>query len=148
MSRLWRVWLIVWILSVILFGLVLAGGASEATDDPVRLLLASLQGPGEASFDPTLRFSLALMGCVSLGWAATMLAVMAAAFRAGAQAPVLWRALTFGLLVWFVTDSALSVATGFGLNAVLNIVLLVGYLVPVLAGGAFRTPPASAAGEP
>jgi hypothetical protein len=140
MSLFWRVWLVVWCLGVVLFGLVLAGGAFEATSAPARWVLESLQGPGEVVFDPTLRFSLAVMGCVSIGWAASMLAVMLIAFRMGERAGPLWSAVTLGVVVWFITDSALSVATGFGLNVIPNIALLATYLVGVSAGGGFRKP--------
>ena len=71
MPGFWRLWLVVWCLGIVLFGLVLAGGAFEATSAPVRWVLENLQGPGEVTFDPTLRFSMAVMGCVSLGWAAS-----------------------------------------------------------------------------
>jgi len=144
MSGFWRAWLVVWCLGVMVFGLVLAGGAFEATTAPVRFVLESLQGPGPTAFDPTLRFSLAVMGCVSIGWATAMLAVMLVAFRMGDQARPLWSAVTLGVLVWFVTDSALSVATGFGLNVVPNVALLVTYLIGIFAGGAFRKPAAAA----
>lgn len=143
MPGFWRLWLVVWCLGVVLFGLVLAGGAFEATSAPVRWVLESLQGPGEVVFDPPLRFSLAVMGCVSIGWAASMLAVMLVAFRMGERAGALWSAITLGVVLWFITDSALSVATGFGLNVIPNAVLLATYLFGVLAGGAFRRPVAA-----
>lgn len=143
MSGFWRMWLVVWALGVVLFGLVLAGGAFEATSAPVLWVLESLQGPGEVVLDPTLRFSLAVMGCVSIGWAATMLAIMLVAFRMADRAGPLWSAVTLGVVVWFVTDSALSAATGFGLNIVPNLVLLATYLIGVVAGGAFRKPAAA-----
>ena len=140
MSLFWRVWLVLWSLGVVLFGLVLAGGAFEATSAPIGWVMDMLQGPGEVVFDPTLRFSLAVMGCVSLGWAASMLAVMLAAFNMGERARPVWSALTVGVVVWFITDSALSVATGFGLNVIPNVILIATYLVAVFAGGAFRSP--------
>lgn len=143
MPGFWRLWLVVWCLGIVLFGLVLAGGAFEATSAPVRWVLENLQGPGEVTFDPTLRFSMAVMGCVSLGWAASMLALMLVAFRMGDRAGPLWSAVTLGVLVWFITDSSLSVATGFGLNVIPNVALLATYLVGVLAGGAFRKPDAA-----
>ncbi len=42
------------------------------------------------------------------------------------------------MLAWFVTDSTLSVATGFGLNVVPNIVFLVTFFVPLFASGALE----------
>ena len=143
MSGFWRAWLIAWCLGVFLFGLVLAGGALEPTSAPVLWVLETLQGAGDVVLDPTLRFSLAVMGCVSIGWATTLLAVMLAAFRMGSRAAPLWSALTLGLVVWFITDSALSAATGFALNIIPNTVLLATYLVGVVAGGAFRKPAAA-----
>lgn len=143
MSGFWQMWLVVWALGVVLFGLVLAGGAFESTSAPVVWVLESLQGPGEVVLDPTLRFSLAVMGCVSIGWAAMMLAVMRVTFRMADRAGPLWSAVTLGVVVWFITDSALSAATGFGLNIVPNLALLATYLIGVVAGGAFRKPAAA-----
>lgn len=140
MSAFWRGWMIVWCLGVVAFGLVLAGGAFEATTGPVQWILETLQGPGELVFNPAMRFSLALMGCVSIGWALTMFAVMLAAFELGDRARPIWLGLTFGIVVWYVIDSALSVATGFGLNVIPNTLLLITYLVGLLASGALRAP--------
>lgn len=138
MSAFWRAWLIVWCGSVVVFGLVLAGGAFEATSGPVRLIFEGLQGPGELDLDPAMRFSLAVMGGVSIGWAVTMLMVILAAIQLGDRARPIWVGLTVGLAVWFVIDSSLSVATGFGLNVVPNTVLIATYLIAVLASGRFK----------
>jgi hypothetical protein len=140
MSGFWRGWLVVWCAGVGVFGLVLAGGANEATQAPVQWVLENLRGPGVVDFNPAMRFSLAVMGCVSIGWAATMLMIMLAAFRMEAGARPLWLGLTVGVSVWFVSDSALSVATGFGLNVIPNVALMASYLAPVLASGALRKP--------
>lgn len=138
MAPLWRIWLIVWALGIIVFGAVLAGGAFEATEGPVRFVYENLQGPGALSLDPAMRFTLAVMGAVSLGWGVTVLMVMLAAIPLGEEAQPIWVGITVGLATWFIIDSFLSVATGFGLNVVPNIVLLVGYLIPVLATGKLK----------
>jgi hypothetical protein len=65
----------------------------------------------------------------------TMFAVLQAAKTVGAP---IWRSLTFALLAWYVIDSAISVSTGFWLNAVSNTALMVAYLIPVLASSALR----------
>ena len=138
MSVFWRNWLVIWCLGVGVSGLVLAGGAFEATSGPIRLVFEGLQGPGELDLNPAMRFSLAVMGCVSIGWAVTMLAVMLAAIQLGDRARPVWVGLTLGVVTWFATDSGLSVATGFGMNVVPNSVLIATYLVAVLASGRLK----------
>ena len=137
MSNFWRGWFMVWVISIGLFGVVLAGGALEATSGPVRLVLANLHGPGSALFDPTLRFSLAVMGGVSIGWAVTLWVLVRAACGLGPGSRTMWMAITAGMVAWFVIDSSLSVATGFGLNVLPNILLAGMYLVGLIASGAW-----------
>lgn len=138
MSTFWRYWLLVWCGGVFVFGLVLAGGAFEATSGPVKMIYENLQGPGDLVLDPAMRFTLAVMGCVSLGWAVTMFLMMGVAFSLGDRARPVWMGLTLGVLVWFVTDSTLSVATGYGLNVVPNTLLLSTYLIAIFASGALN----------
>ena len=75
------------------------------------------------------------MGAVSMGWALTFYAAFSAAAALGAQGQPAWRAVTVAVVAWYVIDSALSVATGFALNAVPNTLLLAGYLLPVWRSG-------------
>lgn len=138
MSIFWRNWLLVWSAGVAIFGLVLAGGAFEATSGPVNLIYQSLQGGGVLAFDRAMRFTLAVMGCVSIGWAVTMFMIIRAAFLLGDHARSIWVGLTVGVAIWFVIDSALSVATGFGLNVVSNTILIVTYLIAIVASGALK----------
>lgn len=119
-----------WCAAVMLFGLVLAGGAFEATSAGVNALFAILDGPGTIAYEPVLRFALALMGAVTLGWGATVLAVVRGTANLPAQqAAPLWRAITMALLAWYVIDSGLSIATGFWRNAVSNTVIIGWYLL-------------------
>jgi len=136
MSGFWRMWFVVWCASIGLFGAVLSGGAFEATSGPVRLVLSALRGPSEVAFDPTLRFSLAVMGAVSIGWAVMLFAVIGAAIDLGDKGRPLWNAISAGMVSWFAIDSALSVATGFGLNVVPNMALAGMYVVGLLGSGA------------
>ena len=138
MSAFWRVWFFAWCLSVGLFGVVLAGGALEATSGPVRFVLSNLHGPTPASFDATLRFSLAVMGAVLIGWAVTLFVLVRAALDQPQNARPLWNAMSAGMATWFVIDSTLSVATGFGLNVAPNIVLAGMYVVGLLGSGVLR----------
>lgn len=138
MSAFWRIWLILWCGGVFVFGAVLAGGAFEATSGPVRLVYEGLQGAGPLNLDPAMRFTLAVMGGVSIGWAMTMLLVILAAIELGDRARPIWVALTIGLATWFVVDSSLSVATGFALNVIPNIVLMATFMIAVLASGRLK----------
>lgn len=138
MNGAWKSWMVAWCGGVILFGAVLAGGGMPATDGAVHFLYNLLGGlaPGALNLDaPGMRFSVALMGAVTLGWGLTILLLLPAIHAAGAPA---WRGLALALAVWYVIDGALSVATGFALNIVPNTALALAYLVPVLASGALR----------
>lgn len=138
MSAVWRSWLNGWCVLVVVFGLVLAGGGLEATDGVAEMLFGILGGPGDLTWTPHLRFSVALMGAVTMGWGLTFFAMFTAAHLLGDGATTVWRLVTVSVVVWFVIDSALSVATGFALNAVSNTALLVGYFIPVLVSGVLR----------
>ncbi len=138
MSGFWRAWFFIWCLSIGLFGVVLALGALPATDAPVRLVLALTHGPTEPLFDPPLRFSLGVMGGVSIGWAVMLHFVVQEAIRQGAAGRPLWNAISAGMITWFVIDSALSCATGYGLNVIPNIGLVGIYLVGLMRSGALK----------
>lgn len=140
MSGFWRGWFVVWCLSIGIFGAVLCGGAFEPTSGPVRLVLASLRGPSDAHFDSTLRFSLGVMGAVSIGWAVTLFFVVREAIALAAGGRALWNAITAGMVSWFVIDSTLSVATGFALNVAPNVALAGMYVVGLLGSGALKRP--------
>ncbi len=139
MTGLSKTWITLWCWGVILFGAALAGSAFSATDAGVRFLYGVLSsGPLAADFlaAPGIRFSIALMGAVSIGWGCTMLFLLPVIHAAGAPA---WRALTGALAVWFVIDGILSAATGFPLNNLPNLALAIGYAIPLLASGALKS---------
>ena len=138
MSRFWRQWLAVWRLSVAGFGLVLAGGAFEATSGPARMIFALVGEALPADMTDPLRFSIALMGAVTLGWWLTLEAAFRAIDLLGERAAPVWRGITLSVVGWYVIDGALSAATGYALNILPNSLLLVGYLVPVLSTGVMR----------
>ena len=130
MNSNWQSQMQIWCGGVIVFGLVLIGGAFDATSAGVYALFGILDGPGPITWEPALRFSLALMGAVTLGWGATVLAVVrATGAMPQAAAAAMWRGITIALLLWFVVDSGLSVATGFWRNALSNTVLIGWYLL-------------------
>lgn len=138
MTGFWRSWLNIWCWAVGLFGVALLSGGFAATSPPLAGLYGLLGNVPPPDFDPPLRFSAALLGAITIGWAITLQAAIRAAVLLGSP---IWRHLTVAVIVWYVLDSALSVWTGFGLNAVPNTVFLVTYLVPVWRSGAWHAAP-------
>lgn len=138
MPGIWRVWLQLWCVGVVLFGVVLALGGIPATEEPTRLLLDILNGSAPVEMTDPLRFACAVLGAVSIGWGITLHAAIDAAQRLGAAGGPVWRMTLIGVVTWFVIDSCLSVATGFGLNVIPNLVLLIGFLWPLHRAGALR----------
>lgn len=138
MTQFWKAWLTVWCFGVLVFGALLVTAAVPGFDGAIRGLVILFSGGSvdAAALDqPIVRFGLGLQGALTIGWALTIFPLLRAADALGA--PV-WRALTFAMLVWYVIDSAISIATGVALNAVSNTVLMVAFLIPVLASGALR----------
>lgn len=138
MGRFWSVWLLVWCWGVLAFGALLVTAAIPAADGAARALfvLFSDHSVDQTIFEqPAVRFGLGLQGALTIGWGLTMLGLLQAAETVGAP---LWRALTFALLAWYVIDSAISVSTGFWVNAVSNTTLVAAYLAPILASGVLR----------
>jgi hypothetical protein len=126
-----------WSAAVALFGLALCGGAFAGTDAFVAAIYR-LVGAGDMAFTPELRFSIGLMGAVSLGWGLSLYAVAASSGDVpGARAPALWRRIARATAAWFVIDSFISVATGFGLNAVSNLFIFGAMLAILWSGGAW-----------
>jgi pheromone shutdown protein TraB len=139
MNAFWKTWITVWCWGVIVFGAVLAAGGLPVTDGIVRMLygiLANNPLPADFLDAPGHRFSVALMGAVTMGWGLTILFLLPAIHAAGASA---WRGLTAAMVIWFVIDGALSAATGFALNNVPNTALAIAFLVPLIASGALKS---------
>ena len=127
--------MMVWAGVVTLFGLVLVGGGLAATDALIRALYR-LMGGYNAAMNPALRFSVGLMGAVSMGWGLTVLAAASMSNRLdGATARLLWRRTAAAIAAWYVIDSTISVATGFALNTLSNTALLAAFLLILARGG-------------
>lgn len=134
MQGVWKTWMQVWCWATFGVGAMFALGAAPATDAGVRLFYDVIYWPidGASPYGDTVRFTAALLGAVMIGWAMTIFTLVAAADRVGATA---WRGLTAAVIAWYVIDSAISVGSGVGVNALTNTGFLVTYLIPVLASG-------------
>lgn len=135
MPEFWRKWLVIWCWAVVAFGALLALGALDATKAPVEMLYSLFNPAASVPFDATMRFSIGLMGAVSIGWGLTLLTTIRAALALGREGRAVWGGVVTATLIWYVIDSSLSVATGFALNAVSNTVLLLGLLLPLWRTG-------------
>lgn len=138
MTGVWKIWMRVWFAAALLFGAVLWLAGIPGADGPARLVLATVSGDpatGDLLDLPAMRFALALQGALTIGW---MLTLMAAVQGAEAVGPALWRKILVAMLAWYVIDSAISVMTGFPMNAVSNTLLTIGFLIPVFGSGVLR----------
>lgn len=135
MTKFWHIWINVWCLAVGLFGLVLAICGLEATSGLTRLIFSFLNNPEKLTLDAHLRFSLAVLGAVTIGWSITLYAAVRAANQLEEQASQsVWRLITLSVISWYTIDSVLSVATGFWLNTIPNTVFIAAFLYPIIGG--------------
>jgi hypothetical protein len=141
MTGFWRTWMTGWCWAVAVFGLVLAGAAFEATSGPVRLLFAVLHGPEPLDLSAQMRFSEAVLGAVTLGWSVTLMAAIHAANLLGDRGRPVWGMIVVSVVGWWVVDSALSIVTGYSLNALSNTVFLAAFLLPILRSGVLGAEP-------
>ena len=136
MSKFWYTWLIVWYWTVAIFGLILIGFGFEPTDGAAETFIRIIYAPEFENTDP-FRFALGVTGALTL----LIAYIYYIAIKTGNQhnlGPAYWRSLLIPLLLWFVTDAAVSIATGFKLNIIPNTLLLVGILIPLIASGVMK----------
>jgi hypothetical protein len=139
MEKIWQNWFSAWAAGVFIFGLVLAGGAFPATDGLTQALFSLFGNPVGDTPGEHYRFSVGLMGAVTMGWGLTFWVVFKAlALLDPATAAPLWRKLTLFFLIWYAVDCYISIATGFWMNAVSNTIVATLYLIPLFKSGAMK----------
>ena len=111
------------------FAVLTAVGATGIHDAIFDLVY--LPGELEAPSGEVASFAMGVAGAVMVGWAATMLILLTN--RSTSGMPSTWRALTVGLLAWFVVDGIVSIAAGATGNLVLNLVFLALFTPPLIA---------------
>lgn len=120
-----KLWLKVTAIVVGSFGPVFFFGTMLRTQEPARLTLDLLSWPidGTTTFDsPDTRFLSAITGGFLLGWG-VMIWLLSSWVYDKAPEPVR-RTVLWGLLSWFVLDSAGSIVSGNPSNAGFNVVVL------------------------
>jgi len=133
MTEFWRKWLImtagVTALAGLGFATLAAVGATGTLDAIFDLIY--LPGDLEHPAGEVASFAIGVAGAVMVGWAATMLILLRSS--SASAMPSTWRALTVGLLAWFVVDGIVSVASGAIGNLVLNVAFLALFTPPLIA---------------
>jgi hypothetical protein len=143
MHGFWKTWMQLWCWGVLAFGVVLTAAISPVLDGPARAFYDLVHWPldRQSSFVETTRFTAGILGAVTIGWALTLLSAMAAAEHLPpAPASALWRGLSLATVIWFVVDSAASIAAGVPGNAISNTVFFAGFLVPIVGSGVLGGP--------
>lgn len=73
----------------------------------------------------------AVLGGVMFGWGLALLLIVRRLFARGSRLG--WQLISFSVVAWFIPDTAYSISFGFLQNAVLNLVFVVLFALPLLA---------------
>jgi hypothetical protein len=138
MTGMWRNWMTVWCIAMIVSGLIFVLAAFPATDVFARIFYDFVYWPldGQSGFSDAARPTIAILGAVFFAWAIMLQGVIKIALDDPASP--LWRVITTGVVVWYVVDSGASFACGIPVNVVTNTLLFVTFLVPVLGSGVLK----------
>ena len=132
-SVFWVRWLIATSLFVAAFGLsmVVAPQLPESYFNLILFGEFAEHTRFSAEAHTYIRFAYAVMGSLMAGWVASLLALIVGPLRRGERSA--WIAIAVSVAVWFVLDSAASIALGFWQNAVSNLGFAILVEIPLLA---------------
>lgn len=120
-----KFWLKISALVIASFAPVMFLGSMEATSAPMQLTIDLLSLPLDGlpvHGDPASRLLSAIMGGLLLGWGALMWCLSIWVYDGAPEGTR--RAVLVSLVLWFVMDSAGSIASGHGSNALFNVGIL------------------------
>lgn len=130
--RIYKNWLKFGAVVIAFFGPALFFGTMPATAEAARLGLDVLSWPidGFPSYESAeIRFLSALTGGFLLGWGVTLWCLSLWAYD---QAPEgVRKSVVVGTCAWFVLDSAGSITSGNGINALFNVLVLLLIIGPL-----------------
>ena len=137
--KFWSAWLLIVVIGVIFFGLILVILPDLSRQGFSWLIYGSFDRIShftpEASHYITLAH--AVFGSVLVGWGVILLLFIQQFFRKGVKNS--WSIITLSILAWFIPDTIFSLASGFAPNAILNLVFLFLFSIPLGATlGYFR----------
>jgi hypothetical protein len=127
----WRKWLIVVTVAVILYSVALM-----ALPEPLTGLFRALffvAPPRAASFGAEatayVRLVQGVLGAVMIGWMVTICAILVGGFRR--QEREAWNTVALSIAVWFVVGTGFSLAIGNPAHALFNVGFLVAFSLPL-----------------
>lgn len=128
----WWYWLMLGADGVCLFGLAFLF-LPDAMISIFDWLLYSGVAPANNPFKataalPYITFAHRVLGAVMLGWGTLLVLILLQMWgKLG------WSFIAISLVVWFVPDTFFSLTTGFAGNALLNLIVLVTFAIPLAA---------------
>jgi len=130
---LWVGWLLTVSVGVSLFGLVLVIAPSLARQGFSLLVYGDavhIDSFGGAAAE-YVSLAHAVLGGVMVGWGVGLVLVVRNLLASGSRLG--WRMIMLSVTAWFIPDTAYSLWSGFWQNAVLNLVFLLLFAVPLAA---------------
>lgn len=90
------------------------------------------------SFSPEavgyLKFTFGVLGAVMVGWMVVILRLLLGGFRRGEREA--WDTIALSIVIWYVVDTAFSLAMGYPANAVFNTLVFIAFAIPL--GATYR----------
>lgn len=128
----WDRWLELAVILVVVSGafFVFAGKATTTVFEWIIFGSADSPIPSGLAAD-YLTFVYAVLGAVMVGWGCLLWPIVRGPVRR--RECWAWTAVSWSMGIWFVVDSTVSIASGFGENAVLNLGFGAAFAVPLIA---------------
>ena len=132
-SKFWVRWLVAVIFGVMAFGLILVLAPSLTRQGFSLLVYSDAERIAAFGTEAVAYISLvhAVLGAVMFGWAVALLLVVRGLFARGAFEG--WQIVAVSVAAWFVPDTVFSLWSGFWQNALLNVVFIILFALPLAA---------------
>jgi len=132
-ASIWVAWLSVVSAGVMLFGLVLVAAPTVAQRGFALLIYSEPAHISSFGAEAVKYIGLAhaVLGSVMLGWGLSLLIIVRRLFVYGSRLG--WQLISFSVAAWLVADTTYSLTSGFWPNAMLNLVFVALFAVPLLA---------------
>lgn len=136
--RFWTLWLFVASLGLVLFGMVLVVAPALTRQGFSLLVYADHRAIDAFGPEPARYISLAhaVIGGVMVGWGVALACITRQLFARGE--PAAWNLIALSAGAWFIPDTSYSLLSGYWQNAVLNLVFMSLFAVPLWATRASR----------